>query len=149
MTAQTPSACTLTNRQLAWHFDWSGGALRATSFENRLSGRQHFLTGVRELALVFSAAVDRVAEPLVRVDDFVVRRARQSRADRAEFELQSPTAQLAVTLRVQLDGTTRRKWVEVWILVLSKPRTGQPSRFSPQLHKLPSPARTRILWLNQ
>ncbi len=113
MTAKTPSACTLSNRQAAWHFDWSGGTLRATRFENRLSGRQHSLTEVRELALVFSAAVDRVAEPLVRVDDFVVRRARQNRPDRAEFDLQSPTGQVAVTLHFQLDGPTRRKWVEV------------------------------------
>ncbi len=113
MNAKNPTAITLTNRQLAWHFDWSGGGLRTSGFENRLSGKSYPLAAVRELALVFSGAVDRVAEPLVRLDDFVVRRARQTRADRAEFELQSPTRQVGVTLRVQLDGPTRRKWVEV------------------------------------
>jgi hypothetical protein len=113
MKVKNSSALTIANRQLAWHFDWSEGTLRSTGFENRLSGRQHALTGTRELALVFSAAVDRVAEPLARVEDFVVRRARLTRADRAEFELESPSRKLGVTLRVQLEGPTRRKWVEV------------------------------------
>jgi hypothetical protein len=112
MKVRNPSTLTIVNRQLAWRFDWSEGALRSTGFENRLSGKLHVLAAVRELALLFSAAVDRVAEPLVRVDDFVVRRARQARADRAEFELQSPTRKIGVTLRVQLVGPTRRKWVE-------------------------------------
>lgn len=113
MKLKSPSTLTLTNRQVAWHFDWSGGALCTSAFENRLSGKSFPLSAVRELALVFSAAVDRVAEPLVRVEDFVVRRARQTRADRAEFELESPSRKLGVTLHVQLDGPTRRKWVEV------------------------------------
>jgi len=113
MKAKTSSALTLTNRQMAWHFDWSRGALHTTGFENRVSGQNYPLSDGRELALVFSAAVDRVAEPLVRVDDFVVQHARQSRPDRAEFELRSPSRQIGVTLRFQLDGPTRRKWVEV------------------------------------
>ena len=107
------SALTIANRQLAWHFDWSGGEFRSTGFENRLSGKTHTLLSVQRLALVFSAAVDRVAEPLVRVDDFVVRRTRQSRGDRLEIQLHSPTRQIGVTLHVQLEGPTRRKWVEV------------------------------------
>lgn len=106
------TALTLANRQTAWHFDWSGGALRSTGFENKLSGRSHALTAAHELALVFSAAVDRVAEPLVRVEDFVVRRAKQTGTDRAAFELESPAHQLTATLHVELDGPTRRKWVE-------------------------------------
>ena len=57
----------LANRSVAWHFDWSGGRLRATHFENRLSGLTQYLTGSREIALVFSAATDRLAEPLRRV----------------------------------------------------------------------------------
>jgi hypothetical protein len=113
MKDKNSSTLMIANRQVAWHFDWSGGALRTTGFENRLSGKQYPLSAVRELTLVFSAAVDRVAEPLVRVEDLIVRRARQTRADRAEFELQSPTQKIGVTLRVQLDGPTRRKWVEV------------------------------------
>ncbi|MBS0631625.1 MAG: hypothetical protein JSS11_06900 [Verrucomicrobia bacterium] len=106
------TALTLSNRQLAWSFDWSGGALHSTGFENKLSGHTHALTATHEVALVFSAAVDRVAEPLVRVADFVVRRARQTRPDRAEFSLESPAHQLTATLHVQLDGPTRRKWIE-------------------------------------
>jgi len=113
MKVKDPSALSIANRQLAWHFDWSGGVLRTTGFENRLSGKAHALSAVREVALVFSTAVDRVAEPVVRVEDFVVRRARQTRADRAEFELQSPGRKILVTLRFQLDGSTRRKWAEV------------------------------------
>ena len=64
MKARTPSALTIANRQLAWHFDWSGGTLRTTGFENRRSGQHYPLADTHELALVYSAAVDRVARPL-------------------------------------------------------------------------------------
>ncbi len=79
----------LANRQLAWHFSWKGGTLRTARFDNRLSGLRFDLCGVQELALVFSAAIDRVAEPLLRVADFTVKSARQTRGDRAVFELRS------------------------------------------------------------
>ncbi len=113
MKAKKPSSLVVANRQVAWHLDWSGGVLRTASFENRLSGLRFNLCRVQELTLVFSAAVDAVAEPLLRVGDFVVRRARQMRADRAEFELHSPTLKMEVRLHLRLDGATRRKWVEV------------------------------------
>ena len=107
------SELVLANRQIAWHLEWSGGPLRSFRFDNRISGLHFDLCRVQELALVFSAATDRIAEPLQRVADFTVRRARQTRADRAVFELQSPALALGVELHVQLDGPTRRKWVEV------------------------------------
>lgn len=103
----------LANRQLAWHFNWKDGALRTSCFENRLSGLRFDLCGVQELALVFSAATDRVAEPLLRVADFVVREARQTRADRVVFELRSRSLKIEVRLHFQLEGPTRRKRVEV------------------------------------
>jgi len=103
----------LTNRQLAWHFTWKGGTLRTSRFDNRLSGLRFDLCGVQELALVFSAATDRVAEPLLRVTDFKVKAARQSRGDRAVFELRSRALKIDVAVHVQLDGPTRRKWIEV------------------------------------
>src|SRR5208283_1203613 len=67
---------TLTDDQFAWHFDWSDGRLCSTHFENMLSGRRFALFGVQELALNFSAAPDRVAQPFVRAADFEVRAAR-------------------------------------------------------------------------
>src|SRR5665213_224899 len=108
-----PSSLIVANRQVAWHLDWTGGVLRTSSFENRLSGLRFYLCRVQELTLVFSAAVEAVAEPLRRVGDFVVHTARQSRSDRAEFRLHSPTLNMEVTLHLRLDGATRRKWVEV------------------------------------
>jgi len=108
-----PASLVLANRQLAWRFRWDSGALRSSSCENRRSGLRFDFCGVNELALVFSAAVDRVAEPFVRVDDFVVRSARQGRGDRAVFALRSRAHGIEVELHCQLDGPTRRKWVEV------------------------------------
>jgi len=101
----------LANRSVAWHFDWSGGRLRATHFENRLSGLTQYLTGSREIALVFSAATDRLAEPLRRVEKFSVRGVRPRGRDGAVFELAA--AGLSVTLDIRLDGPTRRKRAEV------------------------------------
>ncbi len=105
---------TLANDQVAWHFDWAAG-LRSLDFDNKLSGRHFALAGVRELALNFSAAADRVAQPFVRAADFEVRAARLANAQHAVFDLRSPSSSLAlgVTLHVELDGPTRRKWVEV------------------------------------
>src|ERR1019366_1555166 len=104
---------TLANDQLAWHFDWGDGRLHSISFENRLSGRRFALSGVRELGLNFSAASDRVAQPFVRAADFEVRGARLAGAHHAVFDWRSPSLALGITLHVELDGPTRRKWVEV------------------------------------
>jgi hypothetical protein len=103
----------LSNSQTAWHFDWSDGRLRSTAFENRLSGHRFALSGVRELALNFCTAPDRVARPFVRVTDFEAGSVRQLDAQHAAFDLRSSTLNLGVTLHYQLDGPTRRKWVEV------------------------------------
>ena len=89
---------TLANDQLAWHFDWSDGRLRSSSFENKLSGRRFALSGVRELALNFSAAPDRVAQPFVRAADFEVRAARLAGAHHAVFDLRSPSLAIGVGL---------------------------------------------------
>jgi transposase len=104
---------TLADDQLAWHFDWSDGRLRSTSFENKLSGRRFALSGVRELGLNFSAATDRVAQPFVRAADFEVRGARLAGPHHAVFDLRSSSLALGIALHVELDGPTRRKWVEV------------------------------------
>ena len=106
------SALELTNAQLAWRFDWAGGVLTSTAFENKVAGRSSPLTATRELALVFSAALDRVAEPLLRADDFTVRAVRRTGQLAAVFTLHSATAGLDVSLHVRLDGPTRRKWIE-------------------------------------
>jgi hypothetical protein len=101
----------LANRHVAWQFDWSGGRLRATRFDNRASGLTFALTGARELALVLSAAPDRVAEPLRRTDSLRVRAVRRRGRDRASFDLTAPG--VSATLHVELDGPTRRKWAEI------------------------------------
>ena len=103
----------LANDQVAWHFDWSDGRLRSVCFENKLSGRRFALSGVQELALNFSAAPDRVAQPFVRAADFEVRAARLVNRSHAVFDLHSPALAIGVAVHVELDGPTRRKWVEV------------------------------------
>ena len=104
---------TLANDQLTWHFDWNDRLLRSTYFENKLSGRRFALSGVQELALNFSAVVDRVAQPFVRAADFEVRAARLADRHHAVFDLRRTSLALSVSVHVQLDGPTRRKWVEV------------------------------------
>jgi hypothetical protein len=106
------SALELTNAQFAWRFDWAGGLLTSTGFENKLAGRATPLTATRELALVFSAALDRVAEPLLRADNFTVRAVKRTGRLAAVFTLHSAAAGLDVSLHVRLDGPTRRKWIE-------------------------------------
>ena len=103
----------LSNRELAWTFNRAGGRLTSVRFANRLTGRTFPLSGGCELALVFSAATDRVAEPFLRVHDFTVRAMRRTGRLGAVFTLRSPSLGLAVRLHVQLDGPTRRKWIEV------------------------------------
>ena len=104
---------TLANQELGCAFRWESGRLTTALIENKLADRGWLLSSVTELALVFSAAVDRIAEPLQRVDDFVVRGVRASGRTEAVFALHSPSANLEVALHVQLEGATRRKWVEL------------------------------------
>ena len=110
--AHDANALELTNAQLAWRFDWAGDVLTSSGFENKLSGRVSPLTATRELALIFSAALDRVAEPLLCAEDFKVRAVKRSGRLGAVFALHSAAAGLDVNLHVRLDGPTRRKWIE-------------------------------------
>lgn len=96
---------TLANDRLAWRTDATGVAL-----ENKLTGRT-FALGFAP-ALVFSAATDRIAEPLRRVDDFTVTSERKRGSHRAVLTFHSAAANLAVRLHVELDGATRRQWIE-------------------------------------
>lgn len=104
---------TLSNRQATWHYTWSGGRLRTQGFINHRSGLHYDLCGVTELALVFSAAPDRMAEPLIQVSAFKVVAAQRRHARQAVFELRCAHPAVRIRLQVELDGPTRRKWVEV------------------------------------
>lgn len=107
------TAVALASEQAAWHLDWADGRLRSTAFENKISHRRYAISDSREVALHFSAALDRVAEPVAHVADFTVREARLAGPAHAVFTLRSPLAGLEVALNYQLDGPTRRKWLEV------------------------------------
>jgi hypothetical protein len=108
-----PRQMILSNKQLAWHFDWSDGPLRGTSFDNKLTGHGFVLSDVREVGLNFSGAADSVAQPITRAADFEVRDARKINDQTAVFELRPRSPPISVTLHVQLDGDTRRKWIDV------------------------------------
>ncbi len=112
-TAALPRQLTLSNKQLAWHFDWTDGALRGAWFDNKLTGHRFVLSDVSELGLNFSAAPDRVAQPFTRAADFEVSAARLENAENAVFELRPRSLAISVSLHVQLDGGTRRKWIDV------------------------------------
>lgn len=104
---------TLSNDQIAWAFDWSDGPLRSAALENKLSGHRFVFSGGQELALNFSAALDRVAQPFLRLADFPVRAMRLADSQHAIFELESPGLNLGLALHFQLEGATRRKWIEL------------------------------------
>lgn len=103
----------LRSDELAWRFDWTDGRLSSRAFANGRSGLRFPLSRVQEVALVFSAATDRVAEPLTRVTEFAVKGVRIAAVGRATFELQAAAPKLTVLVHVELDGATRRKWIEV------------------------------------
>ena len=103
----------IANSQLGWRLDCSEGRLRSRQFENKLAGRQWALGAGDELALTFSAAVNRIQEPLLRVTDFAVRSVRPIGSAHVAVELRGRSLPVDVTVHYQLDGPTRRKWIEV------------------------------------
>ncbi len=111
--AGTNRQLTLANKEVAWHFDWSDGALRSLWFDNKISGHRFVLTGARELGLAFSASADRLAEPLTGAADFEVRGASMPDPQHAVFELRSRSVPIDLALYAQLDGPIRRKWADV------------------------------------
>ena len=104
---------TLTNALIAWRLEWEAGRLSSTGLENRLTSRWFALSTAEELALVLSAAPDRLAEPLLRVSDFIVRTVHDEGADAMAFALRSEATGIEATLRYSLDGEVRRKTVEL------------------------------------
>ena len=100
---------TLANSQIAWRLEWKAGRLASTGLENKLSGRSFAFPASEEIALVLSAAPDRLAEPLVRVADFTLREAHEDRPHSAAFTLRSDATGIEATLRYELDGAVRRK----------------------------------------
>lgn len=103
----------LANDYLAWHVEWSQQGLRSSHWENRLSGHSLPLSTVQELVLRFSACKNRVTPPLLCVTDWKVREVTPIGSDQVVMELDSPSTGIAVSVHYQLEGPTRRKWVEV------------------------------------
>jgi len=100
---------TLANSQIAWHLEWEAGKLSSAGLENRLSGRSFAFSASEEIALVLSAAPDRLAEPLVRVADFTLREAHDDGSHSGAFTLRSDSTGIEATLWFELDGAVRRK----------------------------------------
>lgn len=107
------TAIMLESDALTWRFVLDGAGLRSTMLRNRLTGRDFPLDRARELALVLSAAPDRLLEPLVPVDDFVPSATPRVARDRVDITLRSPSTGLEATLHYAVQGPTRRKWVEL------------------------------------
>lgn len=103
----------IANDCLAWHFECDEGKLTSRGFENRLSGRAFPLSAVQEIVLIFSASQHRVEQPLTRVTDFEVHEVKPTGSDCFVCQLHSPSTGVAVCAHYQLDGPTRRKWVDI------------------------------------
>lgn len=110
--AESTGAVELSTDQLVWRFRWQEGTPAGFAWENRLTGRGTVADGAATLALVFSAALDRVAEPFTRVDDFAVVGLRTRGTAAAVIALRCRRTGLEVRLHLELDGPTRRKWIE-------------------------------------
>ncbi len=104
---------TLENECLVWRLAWDDGRLASTGFRNQLTGNTFALSETQEVALVFSAAPDRLLEPLVRIDDFQVVEVVEADRSHAAFRLRSPSSGIEVAAYYLLEGPTRRKWIEV------------------------------------
>ncbi|MBS0664736.1 MAG: hypothetical protein JSR48_15825 [Verrucomicrobia bacterium] len=102
----------LSNEQVAWQFRWQDGTPSGDVLVNRRTGRTTRFDGAVELALVFSAAVDQVAEPFARVADFAVTGVRVRGRQAAVVGLRSRGTGHEARLHLELDGPTRRKWIE-------------------------------------
>jgi hypothetical protein len=100
-------------QELAWGLDWSDGTLHGLYFDNILSGHRFAISEDHELALNFSAAVDKVAQPYQRVADFRVRDVQDLSLEHQIFVLESPSMNIGVSLHYQVVGPTRRKWAEI------------------------------------
>ena len=109
----SPLELTLQNESLRWDLQWTSGPLRTVGFRNALTDSTFGIGEARELTLVLSAEVDRVAEQPTRVEDFEVAEVESIAPDRASFALRSPGTGLEATLHYALEGSVRRKWVEV------------------------------------
>lgn len=103
----------LENEHLAWHLEQAGGRLRSARLDNLCSGSTLAIADPSELALTFSSAVDRVAEPYARADDFLVQSIERPDAAHALFGLCSPGTGIEAVLHYAIEGPTRRKWAEV------------------------------------
>ena len=102
----------LANDHLVWRFRWQDGVPGGGALVNRLTGRTTPLDGAVELTLVFSASLDQVAEPFTRVADFAVTGLRARGRQAAVVGLRSPSTGHKAHLHLELDGPTRRKWIE-------------------------------------
>ena len=103
----------LENEHLSWHLAWESGRPQSTAFGNKLTGHSFALSDAQEVTLVFSAAAEKVQEPLLRVSDLQVGAVTEADGSHAVLSLRSPSTGLEVAAHYQLDGPTRRKWVVV------------------------------------
>jgi len=101
------------NDCLSWQFLCEGDRLKSLGFHNKLTDHAFELSSIQEIGLVFSANADRLEQPYANVDDFELRDTKIVNPSYVIFHLQSRSANIPVTVHYQLDGNTRRKWVEI------------------------------------
>jgi hypothetical protein len=101
---------TLGTPSVEWALAWdSERGLATTRVTNLRTGTSFAPSPCTELALLLSARADRLEEPCRRVDDFIVRDARQDGANAARFILESASSRIEAELFIQLEGGVRRK----------------------------------------
>ena len=111
--AESEEQVALGNDALQWQLETVGETVHSTALANKRTGHTMPLRAAEEVALVLSAAADRVQEPFTRVSDFRLTGTADIGRHQAAFRLRSPPTGLEVILHYQLDGPTRRKWAEV------------------------------------
>ena len=101
------------NDYIAWHFECKDGKLVSMGFYNKLSNRNFVMSSAQEITLVFSADLDRVEQPYMSVSDFEICETKMIGYCYAVFQLHNHKTGISIIAHYQLDGPTRRKWVEI------------------------------------
>ncbi len=113
MESKTPRGTvdvTLGSTEIRWTLSWREGApLRTLSIENMLTGTRFSPAASTEIAVVLSAAQDRLAEPPAHVSDFVVRGGGQTGPQAASFTLHSASMGIEAELHFEIQGAVRHK----------------------------------------
>jgi hypothetical protein len=88
-------------------------AVRTRGYDKRFGGLSDEMLKHYVFEPVWADQFISAGRPYLQVSDFEIQEVKQANSSRVIFELQSPSAGVRASAYYELDGPTRRKWVEV------------------------------------